>query len=140
MSLLGAVRPTVSSTDAPITLAEPPPRTLNVRETTGLWENLGVSLLLPVGATYVILADRPLSVTIGAIFVGAVVGSVLLGLGTAAGAREGVPAMVLMRQVAGPADVVPAHCAESVAAPVLTALLSLPGAVRARMAAVGLAG
>ncbi|SNR67830.1 purine-cytosine permease family protein [Blastococcus mobilis] len=101
MSMLGADRATASSTDAPITLSEPPPRTLDLRDTTGLWGNLGVSLLLPVAATYVVLADRPLSVTIGAIVVGAVVGSVLLGLGAAAGAREGVPAMVLMRGLLG---------------------------------------
>jgi NCS1 family nucleobase:cation symporter-1 len=137
MSMLGAVRATVSSTDAPITLSEPPPRTLNLRETTGLWGNLGVSLLLPVAATYAVLTDRPLSVTIGAIIAGAVVGSVLLGLGAVAGAREGVPAMVLMREVAGRADAVPADCAGSVVAAVLTALLSLPGAVRARRAVAG---
>ena len=35
--------------------------------------------------------------TILAIVVGAVIGSVLLGVGVAAGAREGVPAIVLLR-------------------------------------------
>ncbi|TFV87102.1 cytosine permease [Blastococcus sp. CT_GayMR20] len=101
MSTSGAARPTPSSADAPITLSEPPPRTLGLRDTAGLWGNLGISLLLPVAATYVVLADRPLSATIGAIVVGAVIGSVLLGLGAAAGAREGVPAMVLMRGLLG---------------------------------------
>src|SRR5687768_11447195 len=101
MSTSSAARPAVSSGDAPITLFEPPPRTLGLRDAVGLWGNLGVSLLLPVAATYVVLADRPLSATIGAIVVGAVIGSVLLGLGAAAGAREGVPAMVLMRGLLG---------------------------------------
>ncbi|HEY0539031.1 MAG TPA: cytosine permease [Actinoallomurus sp.] len=93
--------PTASRQDAPITLGEPPARTLGLRDTLGLWGNLGVSLLLPVAATFVVLADQPLAVTIGAIVVGAVIGSVLLGLGAAAGARENVPAMVLLRGLLG---------------------------------------
>ncbi|WNV75214.1 cytosine permease [Geodermatophilus sp. DSM 44513] len=101
MSPSGAVGATTSSGDAPITLSQPPPRMLGLGETVGLWGSLGISLLLPVAATYVVLADRPLSVTIGAIVTGAVIGSVLLGLGAAAGAREGVPAMVLMRGLLG---------------------------------------
>lgn len=87
--------------DAPITLSDPPPRTLGLRSSLGLWGNLGISLLLPVAATFVILPGRPLGVTIAAIVVGAVIGSVLLGLGAAAGAREGVPAMVLLRGLLG---------------------------------------
>src|SRR5690242_18848631 len=50
---------------------------------------------------YVVLPGRPLAVTIAAVVVGAVIGSVLLGLGAAAGAREGVPAMVLLRGLLG---------------------------------------
>jgi putative hydroxymethylpyrimidine transporter CytX len=60
-----------------------------------------VSLLLPVAATFVVLQGRPLAVTVAAIAVGAVIGSVLLGLGAAPGAREGVPAMVLLRGLLG---------------------------------------
>jgi NCS1 family nucleobase:cation symporter-1 len=88
-------------TDAPITLAEAAPRLLGLRDTLGLWGNLGISLLLPVAAAFVILPGRPLWVTIFAIIVGAVIGSILLGLGAAAGAREGVPTMVLMRGLLG---------------------------------------
>ncbi len=33
--------------EAPVTLTDPPPRTLGLLETTGLWGNLGISLLLP---------------------------------------------------------------------------------------------
>ncbi|HEU4421688.1 MAG TPA: cytosine permease, partial [Pilimelia sp.] len=87
--------------EAPLTLTQPPPRTLGFLGALGLWGNLGISLLLPVAATFVVLPGRPLGVTILAIVVGAVIGSVLLGLGAAAGAREGVPAMVLLRGLLG---------------------------------------
>jgi NCS1 family nucleobase:cation symporter-1 len=87
--------------DAPLTLAEPAVRTLGLRDTLGLWGNLGISLLLPVAAVYTIVPGRPLGVTILAIVVGAVIGSILLGLGAAPGAREGVPAMVLLRGLFG---------------------------------------
>ena len=90
-----------SHRDAPLILSEPPPRTLGLRDSVGLWGSLGISLLLPVAATFVVLADRPLSVTLLAILVGAAIGAVLLGLGAAAGAREGVPAMVLLRGLLG---------------------------------------
>src|SRR4051795_3115228 len=98
MSTSGTIHPTG---DAPLTLAEAPARTLGLRDSLGLWGNLGVSLLLPVAAVFVVLPDRSLWVTAGAIVVGAVIGSVLLGLGAAAGAREGVPAMVLLRGLLG---------------------------------------
>ncbi|MGY2067073.1 purine-cytosine permease family protein [Blastococcus sp. SYSU DS0619] len=101
MNTSATVHPSGASGDAPLTLSEPPPRSLGLRETAGLWASLGISLLLPVAATFVVLADRPLWHTIGAIVVGAAIGSVLLGLGAAAGAREGVPAMVLLRGLLG---------------------------------------
>src|SRR5919107_82165 len=87
--------------DAPITLDDAPPRTLGLRDALGLWGNLGISLLLPVAATFVVLPGRPLGVTLLAIVVGALIGAVLLGLGAAAGAREGVPGMVLLRGLLG---------------------------------------
>jgi putative hydroxymethylpyrimidine transporter CytX len=82
-------------------LSEPPNRSLGFRDTLGLWGNLGISLLLPVAAVFVFLPGRPLWVTLVAIIVGATIGSVLLGFGAAAGAREGVPAMVLLRGLLG---------------------------------------
>lgn len=91
----------VRITEAPLTLGEAPPPTLGLRDTFGLWANLGVSLLLPVAAVFVVLPGRPLSVTLTAIVVGAVIGSVLLGLVAAAGARERVPGMVLLRGLLG---------------------------------------
>jgi putative hydroxymethylpyrimidine transporter CytX len=87
--------------DAPITLDQPPRRSLGWLDTVGLWGNLGISLLLPVAATFVVLPGQPLALTMLAIVVGAVVGSVLLGLAAAPGAREGAPAMVLMRGLLG---------------------------------------
>ncbi len=90
-----------AAVDAPLTLAEPAPRTLGVRDLTGLWGNLGISLLLPVAAAFVVLPGRPLWESLLAVLVGAVIGAVLLGLGAAAGAREGVPAMVSLRGLFG---------------------------------------
>ncbi len=91
----------VRITEAPLTLGAAPPPTLGLRDTFGLWANLGVSLLLPVAAVFVVLPGRPLSVTLTAIVVGAVIGSVLLGLVAAAGARERAPGMVLLRGLLG---------------------------------------
>jgi putative hydroxymethylpyrimidine transporter CytX len=87
--------------EAPLTLGEQPARSLGLRDSLGLWGNLGVSLLLPVAAVYVVLPGRPLAETLGAVVVGAVIGALLLGIGAAAGAREGVPAMVLLRGLLG---------------------------------------
>jgi len=100
MSTISGTAPT-SSTEAPITLAQAPVRRLGALDGLGLWGNLGVSLLLPVAAVYVVVPGGSLTVTMGAVLVGAVIGSLLLGLGAAAGAREGVPAMVLLRGLLG---------------------------------------
>src|SRR3954447_14966365 len=101
MSTSETVRPAGSAAEAPLTLAEAPVRTLGLRDSLGLWGNLGISLLLPVAAVFVVLPGRSLAATIGAIVVGAAIGAVLLGLAAAAGAREGVPAMVLLRGLLG---------------------------------------
>jgi putative hydroxymethylpyrimidine transporter CytX len=101
MSSSGTVSPTSPRGDAPLTLAAEPVRSLGLRDSLGLWGNLGISLLLPVAAVFVVLPGRPLWQSIAAIVVGAAIGSVLLGLGAAAGAREGVPAMVLLRGLLG---------------------------------------
>jgi nucleobase:cation symporter-1, NCS1 family len=90
-----------TSGEAPMTLAEPPVRRLGVRDGLGLWGNLGISLLLPVAAVYVVVPGGSLVVTMAAVVVGAAIGSALLGAGAAAGAREGVPAMVLLRGLLG---------------------------------------
>jgi putative hydroxymethylpyrimidine transporter CytX len=87
--------------EAPLTLGEAPSARLGLRETAGLWGNLGISLLLPVAAAFVVLPGRPLLVTVLAIVVGAVIGALLLGLTAAPSARERVPAMVLLRGLLG---------------------------------------
>jgi nucleobase:cation symporter-1, NCS1 family len=87
--------------DAPLTLTEAPTRSMGLRDTLGLWGNLGISLLLPVAAAYVVLPGSPWGTTLLAIVVGAAIGAVLLGLGAAAGAREGAPAMVMLRGLLG---------------------------------------
>lgn len=90
-----------TAAEAPLTLDEPAEGTLGLRDTAGLWGNLGISLLLPVAAAFVVLPGRPLAVTVLAIVVGAAVGSLLLGLTAAPAARERVPAMVLLRGLLG---------------------------------------
>ena len=87
--------------EAPLTLAEPAAATMGLRDTAGLFGNLGISLLLPVAAAFVVLPGRPLLVTVAAIVVGAVIGALLLGLTAAPAARERVPAMVLLRGLLG---------------------------------------
>ena len=101
MSTSDDVRTSTSTGDAPLTLTEAPAPVLGLRDAFGLWANLGVSLLLPVAAVFVVLPGQPLSTTLGAIVVGAVVGATLLGLAAAAGARERVPTMVLLRGLLG---------------------------------------
>lgn len=50
--------------DVPLTLAEPPPRSLGLASNTAFWWNMGISLLLPVAAVYVVLPDRPLGASL----------------------------------------------------------------------------
>ena len=87
------------------TLAEPPPRTLGFVDQVALWGNLGLSLLGPLGALYVLapVGVPPLSLMAAfvAVVVGTAIGAALLGLSTVPGARTGAPAMVLMRGLLG---------------------------------------
>src|ERR687890_26451 len=101
MSTSDDVRTSAPTAEAPLTLDQAPAPTLGLRDSFGLWANLGVSLLLPVAAAFVVLAGRPLGVTVLAIAVGTVIGAVLLGLTAAPAARERVPAMVLLRGLLG---------------------------------------
>ncbi|SDD77692.1 purine-cytosine permease family protein [Rhodococcus tukisamuensis] len=83
------------------TLDEAPARTLGLAAQIGLWGNLGISLLLPVAATFAVLQGQSLLATLLAVLLGAVIGSTLLGLCAAAGATVGAPAMVMMRGLLG---------------------------------------
>ena len=92
--------------EVPRTLDEAPPRPLGFLDQTALWGNLGISLLLIVAGTFVLVPDPSLpalgvGAALVAVIVGAVLGNVLLGLGAQAGAETGAPAMVLLRGLFG---------------------------------------
>jgi putative hydroxymethylpyrimidine transporter CytX len=96
-----------SSTDASEpgrTLHDEQPRTLGVLDQFALWANLGVSLLGPAYAYYVLVPGaRRLSLLAAfvAVVVGSVIGTIPVGLAAVAGARSGSPAMVLLRGLFG---------------------------------------
>jgi nucleobase:cation symporter-1, NCS1 family len=86
------------------TLTDEQPRTLGVADHFALWTNLGVSLLGPAYAFYVLVpgAHRlSLVAAFTAIVVGSVLGTIPVGLAALAGARSGQPAMVLLRGLFG---------------------------------------
>ncbi len=97
----------LSTEEVPRTLAEgDAPRSLGLFDQVALWANLGISLLLVVAGTFVLVPDPSLpalslAAAFTAIVVGAVLGNVLLGLGARAGAETGAPAMVLLRGLLG---------------------------------------
>jgi NCS1 family nucleobase:cation symporter-1 len=87
-----------------VTLADPPPRTLGLLDQLALWGNLGVSLLGPAYAYYVLVPGaRQLSLVAAftAVVVGSIIGTIPVGLAALAGARTGSPAMVLLRGLFG---------------------------------------
>jgi nucleobase:cation symporter-1, NCS1 family len=91
----------VTGTEAPAWGIEPVPerlRILGLVDTTLLWTNLGISLLVLVAASYF---DLPLREALAATFVGAVVGNTMLGLAALIGADARVPTMVLQRAPLG---------------------------------------
>jgi nucleobase:cation symporter-1, NCS1 family len=73
-------------------------RVLGVFDTTLLWLNLGISLLVLVLPAYF---DLPLRDALAATVVGAVIGNALLGLAALIGADARVPTMVLQRAPLG---------------------------------------
>ncbi|HSY15411.1 MAG TPA: cytosine permease [Jatrophihabitantaceae bacterium] len=93
------------ATEVGRTLAEPPPRTLGLLDQLALWGNLGVSLLGPAYAVYVLApgGTAPLSLVAAfvAVIVGTVVGTLMLSLSAVPGAQTGHPAMVLLRGLFG---------------------------------------
>src|SRR6195952_2157091 len=93
------------SAEPGLTLAEPAPRTLGLVDQFALWGNLGLSLLGPLGASYVLaptgVPALSLSAAFVAVVVGTAIGAALLGLATVPGAQTGAPAMVLMRGLLG---------------------------------------
>ena len=96
---------TTRSIEPGLTLADPPPRTLGLLDQVALWGNLGVSLLGPAYAIYVLqpagVPALSLVAAFAAIVVGTVIGTLCLSLSTVAGAQTGQPAMVLLRGLFG---------------------------------------
>src|SRR5674536_288236 len=90
--------PTRRRAEVPTTLAEPAPRPLGTFDQIGLWGNLGVSLLGPVAAVFVLQpAGFPTMPFVGAfvaIVVGTVLGTLLLSASAVPGAQTGAPTMV----------------------------------------------
>jgi putative hydroxymethylpyrimidine transporter CytX len=99
--------PTITTrTEAPLTLAEPAPKVLGWLDQVGLWGNLGVTLLAPVGAVGVLVplatGARLSFVAAGlAVVVGTVIGALMIAAAAVPGAQTGAPSMVLMRGLFG---------------------------------------
>jgi putative hydroxymethylpyrimidine transporter CytX len=92
--------------EAPLTLDEPPPKVLGWLDQIGLWGNLGVTLLAPVGAAYVLfpIEDGPQLAFLAAgaaVVVGTLLGALMLAAAAVPGAQTGAPSMVLMRGLFG---------------------------------------
>ena len=106
MATTAARSTTAGPVEAPLTLDQPPRKVLGLADQTVLWGNLGVSLLLPVTATFILTpapsaAPLSLGAALVAIVVGSLIGNTLLGLGALPGAETGAPAMVLYRGLLG---------------------------------------
>src|SRR3954465_586141 len=92
-------------TEAPFTLEEPPPRVLGWFDQIGLWGNLGMSILGPVTAIYILqpfqLNQMSFVGAAVAIIVGTVLGTLLVAAAAVPGAETGAPSMVLLRGLFG---------------------------------------
>src|SRR4051794_31000324 len=91
--------------EVPLTLEEPAPRVLSSWDQVGLWANLGVSILAPVGAIFVLqpagFPQLSFVAAFLAVVVGTLLGTSLLALATVPGAQTGAPSMVLLRGLFG---------------------------------------
>src|SRR3954449_6902729 len=91
--------------EAPYTLEEPPPRVLGWFDQIGLWGNLGMSILGPVTAIYILqpfqLAAMSFVGAAVAIVVGTILGTLLVAAAAVPGAETGAPSMVLLRGLFG---------------------------------------
>jgi NCS1 family nucleobase:cation symporter-1 len=88
-------RSTAGRAEAPLTLAEPAPRVLGWFDQIGLWGNLGMSILGPVTAIYILQpSGLPRMSFVGAavaILIGTVLGTLLIGAAAVPGAQTGAP-------------------------------------------------
>ena len=87
--------------EAPATLTEDQPRSLGFTDQFGLWANLGISLLIPVTATFLVAPGQSFLATVVAIVAGTLLGCLLLAAVARAGAITGAPTMVLLRGLLG---------------------------------------
>lgn len=98
-------RPVAAAVEAPLTLDEAPPRVLGWLDQLGLWGNLGMSILGPVTAIYILQpAGLPVMSYLAAavaIAVGTLLGALLIGAAAVPGTETGAPSMVLLRGLFG---------------------------------------
>src|SRR3954464_9279509 len=91
--------------EAPFTLEEPAPRVLGWWDQIGLGGNLGMSILGPVTAIYILqpyqLAGMSYVAAAAAIVVGTILGTLLVAAAAVPGAETGAPSMVLLRGLFG---------------------------------------
>src|SRR5947208_9461500 len=91
--------------EAPLTLEEPPPRVLGWWDQIGLWGNLGMSILGPVTAIYILQpatgSQMSYAAAGAAIIVGTILGTLLIAAAAVPGAETGAPSMVLLRGLLG---------------------------------------
>jgi NCS1 family nucleobase:cation symporter-1 len=92
---------TQTLTEPGVRLADPQPRTLRFLDHTALWGNLGISLLGPVTAVYVVAEGMSIIAAFAAVIAGTFIGTLGLAVANVAGARTGQPAMVLLRGLFG---------------------------------------
>jgi len=83
------------------TLDDEQPRTLGFWDQVALWGNLGISLLGPTGAIFLLAPGVSMLSALVAVVAGTMIGTVLVALAALAGARSGRPAMVLLRGLFG---------------------------------------
>src|SRR5947209_1497136 len=93
------------ATEEPVTLVEEPPRVLGWLDQIGLWGNLGMSILGPVTAVFILQPTSGGQMSyVGAalaIIVGTVLGTLLIAAAAVPGAQTGAPSMVLLRGLFG---------------------------------------
>src|SRR5437868_15141602 len=85
------------ATEAPLTLEEPPPRVLGWWDQIGLWGNLGMSILGPVTAIWILqpaVGGQMSYLAAGlAIIVGTILGTLMVAAAAVPGAQTGAPSL-----------------------------------------------
>jgi putative hydroxymethylpyrimidine transporter CytX len=107
MTIQDASAPAASSSraEAPLLLDTDPPRNLSFSDQAAFWANLGISLIGFSGAAVVLTPTGqpplPVSGALLATIVGTLVGTAMVALCGAVGARTGAPAMAVLRGLFG---------------------------------------